>query len=46
MTIRYLDITREGLNNNEKKSYLTNAPNNLTYCNFTKSNFDKTYILQ
>ena len=46
MTIRYWDITREGLNNNEKKSYLINAPNNLTYCNFTKSNFDKTNILQ
>ena len=46
MTIRYWDITREGLNNNEKKSYLVNAPNNLTYCNFTKSNFDKTNILQ
>ena len=40
------DITREGLNNNEKKSYLINAPNNLTYCNFTKSSFDKTNILQ
>ena len=46
MTIRYWDITREGLNSNEKKSYLVNAPNNLTYCNFTKSNFDKTNILQ
>jgi hypothetical protein len=46
MTIRYWDITREGLNNNEKKSYLINAPNNLTYCNFTKSSFDKTNILQ
>ena len=46
MTIRYWDITREGINNNEKKSYLINAPNNLTYCNFTKSNFDKTNILQ
>ena len=46
MTIRYWDITREGINNNEKKSYLVNAPNNLTYCNFTKSSFDKTNILQ
>jgi hypothetical protein len=46
MIIRYWDITREGLNNNEKKSYLINAPNNLTYCNFTKSNFDKINILQ
>ena len=46
MIIRYWDITREGINNNEKKSYIINAPNNLTYCNFTKSNFDKTNILQ
>ena len=46
ITIRYWDIAREELNNNEKKSYLTNAPNNLIYCNFTKSNFDKTNILQ
>ena len=46
MTIRYWDITREGINNSEKKSYLINAPNNLTYCNFTKSNFDKINILQ
>ena len=46
MIIRYWDITREGINNNEKKSYLVNAPNNLTYCNFTKSSFDKTNILQ
>ncbi len=46
MTIRYWDITREGINNSEKKSYLVNAPNNLTYCNFTKSNFDKINILQ
>ena len=44
MTIRYWDITREDINNNEKKSYLINAPNNLTYCNFTKSNFDKTKL--
>ena len=45
MTIRYWDITREGINNNEKKSYLVNAPNNLTYYNFTKSSFNKTNIL-
>ena len=46
MTIRYWDITREGLNNNEKKSYIINAPNNITYCNYSKSSFDKTNILQ
>ena len=46
MIIRYWDITREGINNNEKKSYIVNAPGNLTYCNFTKSSFDKTNILQ
>jgi hypothetical protein len=34
MIIRYWDITREDINNNEKKSYLVNAPYNLTYCNF------------
>ena len=44
--IRYWDITREGINNEKKLSYIINAPNNLTYCNFTKSSFDKTNILQ
>ena len=46
MIIRYWDITREGINNEKKLSYIVNAPNNLTYCNFTKSSFDKTNILQ
>jgi len=46
MIIRYWDITREGINNEKKSSYIINAPNNLTYCNFTKSSFDKTNILQ
>ena len=46
MIIRYWDITREGINNEKKLSYIINAPNNLTYCNFTKSSFDKTNILQ
>ena len=46
MIIRYWDITREGINNEKKLSYVINAPNNLTYCNFTKSSFDKTNILQ
>ena len=44
--IRYWDIKREGINNKEKKSFIVNAPNNLAHCNFTKSNFDKTNILQ
>ena len=34
MTIRHRDITREDINNNEKKSF------------FTKSNFDEYIILQ
>ena len=46
MIIRYWDITREGINNDKKLSYIINAPNNLTHCNFTKSSFDKTNILQ
>ena len=46
MIIRYWDIKREDINNKEKKSFIVNAPNNLTHCNFTKSNFDKTNILQ
>ena len=46
MIIRYWDITREGINNEIKSSYIINAPNNLTYCNFTKSSFDNTNILQ
>jgi hypothetical protein len=46
MIIRYWDVTRDGFNNPEKKSYSINAPNNLTYCNFTMSKFDKTNILQ
>jgi len=44
MIIRYWDITREDTNNNEKKYFIVNAPNNLIYCNFSKSNFDKTNI--
>ena len=46
MIIRYWDIKREDINNKEKKSFIVNAPNNLAHCNFTKSNFDKTNILQ
>ena len=46
MIIRYWDTTREDINNNEKKYFIVNAPNNLTHCNFTESNFDKTNKLQ
>jgi hypothetical protein len=46
MIIRYWDIKREVINNNENKYFIVNAPNNLTYCNFTKSNFDEYIILQ
>ena len=38
MIIRYWDIKREDINNKEKKSFIVNAPNNLTHCNFTKNN--------
>ena len=44
MTIRYWDITREGMNNS--KSYIINAPNSLSTCEFTKSKFYQTIILQ
>ena len=44
MAIRYWGITREGINNSEKKFFILNAPNNLTHFNFTKSNFDKNNI--
>jgi len=46
MIIRYWDIKGEGINNNEKKYFIVNAPNNLTHCNFTKSNFDEYILLQ
>ena len=46
MIIRYWNIKREDINNKEKKSFIVNAPNNLTHCNFTKSNFDEYIILQ
>ena len=52
MTIRYWDISREGINNingnnlNEKGSYIINAPNNLTQCYFSKSLFTGINILQ
>jgi hypothetical protein len=56
MTIRYWDFTKEKINNKisknnindfeNKKSYIINAHNNISYCKFTKSSFDGTDILQ
>jgi len=52
MTIRYWDITQEGINNingnnlNERGSYLINAPNNVTNCIFSKSSFNLFTFLQ
>ena len=52
MTIRYWDITKEGINNingnnlNERGSYLINAPNNVTNCSFSKSSFNMFTLLQ
>ena len=45
--IRYWDIYKDIINNNYPlKSYIINAPNNLTTCQFTKGSFEKTNILQ
>ena len=46
--LRYWDINKDLLNNNNylMKSYIINAPNNLSICQFTKCSFDKTSILQ
>ena len=45
--IRYWDISKDNLNTNfSKKSYIINAPNNINYCQFTKSTFENTTILQ
>ena len=52
MTIRYWDITKEGINNingnnlNERGSYVINAPNNVTNCSFSKSSFNNLTLLQ
>ena len=52
MSIRYWDITQEGINNingnnlNERGSYLINAPNNVTNCIFSKSSFNLFTFLQ
>ena len=44
--IRYWDITKEGLNASEKKSFLVNAPSTLSNCIFTKSVYNNTIIIQ
>ena len=51
MTIRYWSIVEEGNNNTEEKnqekySYLINAPENISCCIFSKSYFNDTLILQ
>ena len=46
MTIRYWDITKEGLNSNSKRSYLVNCPNKIDTCLFSTSNFNNTVIIQ
>ena len=52
MTIRYWDITKEGINIingnnlNEKGSYILNAPFHLSYCTFSKTSFTGLTILQ
>ena len=51
-TIRYWDISRDGINYingnnlNDRGSYIINAPNYLTYCNYSKSSFSDFVILQ
>ena len=44
--IRYWDLSKDITNNNLMKSYIINAPNNLTTCQFTKGSFEKTNVLQ
>ena len=52
MTIRYWDITKEGIKNingnnlNDKGSYIINCPNNISYCNFSKSAYSGLTVLQ
>ena len=52
MTIRYWDITKEGIKNingnnlNDKGSYIINCPNNISYCNFSKTAFSGLTVLQ
>ena len=50
--IRYWDLSKEGINNingnnlSEKGSYIINAPDDLTYSNFSKSIFNNFVVLQ
>ena len=50
--LRYWDLTKDGINFingnnlNDKGSYIINAPDNLTYCNFSKSIFNNFVVLQ
>ena len=57
MTIRYWDMEKEKKKNNlrgakitdefgDKKSYIINAHNNISYSKFTKCSFNGTYIIQ
>ena len=52
MIIRYWDMSKEGINNingnnlNDNGSYIINAPNNLSYCNFSKNSIYGLTILQ
>ena len=51
-TIRYWDVSRDGINYingnnlNDRGSYIINAPNDLAYCNYSKSSFSDFIILQ
>ena len=44
--IRYWDITKEGLNGMEKKSFIVNTPCNLSTCIFSKSVYNNTTVIQ
>ena len=58
MTIRYWDLEKEKINNNKsfrkeivenlenKRSYIINAHNNISFCKFTKCSFNGTDIIQ
>ena len=58
MTIRYWDFSKEKINTNKsyrrndinelenKKSYIINAHNNISFCKFTKTSFNGTDIIQ
>ena len=46
MTIRYWDISKDGVGINEKRSYIFNAPNSISEAIYSKSCFNHTTILQ